>query len=106
MPRRYRDMEIDLFAWLSLPALTWGATQLSVAEVLGFATGLWCVWLVARKHVWNFPVGIANAALLLLIFFHSRLFADAALQVLLITLNIRGWIQWTRGGKEPVLAVS
>jgi nicotinamide mononucleotide transporter len=100
-------MQIDLFGWLSSPAFAWGATQLSIAEVLGFVTGLWCVWLAARENIWNFPFGIANCALLLLLFFHVRLYADAALQLLFIGLNIRGWMLWSKGDqKKPDLAVS
>lgn len=99
-------MHFDVFDWLASPAFGWGATQLSISEILGFATGLWCVWLAAREHIWNFPVGIANCALLLLLFFHARLFADAALQVLFISLNVRGWIQWSAGRSRTTLTVS
>lgn len=99
-------MQFDVLTWLATPALTLGATRLSIAEVLGFATGLWCVWLAARAHIANFPVGIANCALLLLLLFNAGLFADAALQVLFISLGIRGWILWSRFGRDTTTAVS
>lgn len=68
-----------------------------------------CVWLAARKNVWNFPFGIANSALLLVLFLDARLFADSSLQLVFIALNVRGWWQWVRGveqREEPVTAAS
>jgi nicotinamide mononucleotide transporter len=99
-------MQFDLFSWLGSPAFVWGATQLSIAEVLGFATGLGCVWLAARRSIWNFPVGIANSALLLLLFFHARLYADAGLQIFFIALGVRGWWQWSEFSRRPDPAIT
>jgi nicotinamide mononucleotide transporter len=82
---------IDL---LNAPAISVFGQGLSVAEVLGFASGLWCVWLTARKSILNFPVGIANSALLLFLFAQGRLFADASLQIAFIALGARGWWLW------------
>lgn len=78
-------------------AFTLLGTPLSYAECCGFATGIVCVWLTARRNIWNFPVGIANCALLLLLFVQARLFADAGLQILFIALGVRGWWQWAQG---------
>ncbi len=91
---------------LNQPALTVWAYPMSWAEVLGFATGLLCVWLVGRRHILNFPVGIANCALLFLLFFEARLFADAGLQLVFILLGFQGWWLWSRGIREDGLAVS
>ena len=96
----------SLFAWLDTPALLLWSTPLSVAECLGFLTGLACVWLAARNHIGNFPLGIANSLLLMLLFARTRLFADAALQVFFVVLNLRGWWQWARHGACPVLAIT
>jgi hypothetical protein len=91
---------------LNQPALTVWAYPMSWAEVLGFVTGLLCVWLVGRRHILNFPVGIANCALLFLLFFEARLFADAGLQLVFILLGFQGWWLWSRGVREDGLAVS
>ncbi len=94
-----------LVATLATPALTtWGYTM-SWGEAAGFATGLWCVVLAARKDILNFPVGILNSALLLVTFVDARLFADATLQVLFITLGVQGWWQWYRGGTPEEAAI-
>jgi nicotinamide mononucleotide transporter len=58
------------------------------------------VWLVVRESVWNFPIGLLNVATFSIVFFHSRLFADAGLQVVYFVLGIVGWRLWLRGGKN------
>jgi nicotinamide mononucleotide transporter len=97
---------MPLIDWLQSPALLLWGTALSMAECLGFATGIACVWLAARNNIWNFPLGIANSALLLLLFAHARLFADASLQVVFMALGFRGWWQWARHGTAPALPVT
>lgn len=74
---------------LANDAVTW-------AELLGFVTGGACVWLTVRRHALNFPIGIANSALFLILFTSARLWADAALQVMFIALGLAGWWQWVR----------
>lgn len=87
----------ELAAALNQTLFTLWGVPTSYAEVFGFATGLWCVWLAARRHILNFPVGIANSALLMFLFFEARLFADAGLQIFFIALGLIGWWQWLRG---------
>jgi nicotinamide mononucleotide transporter len=99
----------DVVDALQLPLLTFYGSEMTVSEVAGFGTGLVCVWLAAQKNVWNFPFGIANSALLLLLFLDARLFADSSLQLVFIALNVRGWWQWVRGverEEEPVTTAS
>ncbi len=69
-------------------------------EVAGFVTGAACVALVVRRSVWNFPVGIANNVLFLVLFTGAGLYGDAALQVLYIALAVLGWWAWLRGGPD------
>ncbi len=77
-----------------------GSDHVSVAELLGFLTGGFCVWLTVRGHVANFPVGIANSALFLVLFASARLWADSGLQVVFIVLGFTGWWQWRYGGAQ------
>jgi nicotinamide mononucleotide transporter len=75
-------------------------------EILGFVTGAVCVWLAARENVWNFPVGIVNTGLFLVLFASTGLYANAGLQVVYLVLNALGWYWWLRGGRDHgVLAV-
>ncbi|MDO8332041.1 MAG: nicotinamide riboside transporter PnuC [Fluviicoccus sp.] len=95
----------DLLLWLNQSVEIFPGTRLSGSEIAGFATGLWCVWLTLRKSIWNFPVGIANCTLLLWLFWESRLFADAGLQIMFIVLGALGWHQWLQGKTGPELPV-
>lgn len=72
----------------------------SLTEALGFITGAACVWLVVKRNVWNYPVGIANNLFFLVLFTTSKLYGDAGLQIVYIALNAHGWYLWLRGGTE------
>src|SRR5258706_2638115 len=67
---------------------------MSVTEVLGFVTGALCVWLLARQIIWNWPIGIANNALYLIVFLRSGLYGDAGLQLVYMILGAYGWWTW------------
>jgi nicotinamide mononucleotide transporter len=89
-----------LLDWLNATAVTILSEPASWAELLGFATGLLCVWLVVRQHIANWPVGIVNVALLMVAFWTAGLYADASLQVVYVVLGVYGWWQWTVGGLD------
>jgi nicotinamide mononucleotide transporter len=66
-------------------------------EIAGFAAGAVSVLLYVRQSVWAWPVGIANSACWLVLFWSSRLYLNAGLQVLYIALGVIGWYWWLRG---------
>ncbi len=84
--------------WLRSTAFTSFGAPTSWAEVVGFVTGAVCVWLVARQSVWNWPVGIANNLVWILLFATAGLYADSGLQIVYIALALWGWYLWLRGG--------
>ena len=75
-----------------------GAAPFGPIETLGFVSGAWCVWLTVLANIWNWPVGIANSALYLVVFLNVRLFADMSLQIVYIVLGFLGWYWWLHGG--------
>ena len=75
---------------------------MNVTEILGFVTGALCVWLVARQHIWNWPIGICNNLLYLVVFLRSGLYADAGLQVVFGFLGVYGW--WTWQNRDPAVS--
>jgi nicotinamide mononucleotide transporter len=86
--------------WLNSTALTAFGETTTWAEVLGFVTGLLDVWLVVRQHILNWPLGILNVALLMLVFWAAGLYADAGLQILYVLLGAYGWWAWLYGGTD------
>jgi nicotinamide mononucleotide transporter len=93
----------EILSALQRPALG----PMSWAELVGDATGAWCVWLVARRHILNWPIGLLNNLFFFLIFWRSKLYGDAALQAVFAALAIYGWWEWARGrgGKGGELPV-
>ena len=67
-------------------------------EILGFVTGAASVILAVRESAWNWLVGIANNVFFFLLFWHSKLYADALLQVVYAVISVYGWWNWVRGG--------
>ena len=52
--------------------------------------------LIARRSLWNYPVGLAAAGLYFLIFVDTRLYSAALLQVVLFVVQLFGWWNWRR----------
>ena len=88
---------MESLVFLTSPLFVAAGMPMSAGDILGFVTGLLCVWLTARANIWNFPVGIANSLILGLVFLQQRLFADATLQIVFIAFSIAGWWQWVHG---------
>ena len=84
--------------WLSGVAFTAFGVGTTWAEVLGFGTGLVNVGLLVRRHILNWPLGILNVLLLMLVFWSAGLYADAGLQIVYVLLGAYGWWAWLYGG--------
>lgn len=69
-------------------------------EVVAVVTGGWCVWLVVKEHIWNWPIGLANCAFTFIVYFQTRFYADAALQIVYMVLAVLGWYWWLHGGER------
>ena len=67
---------------------------MTFTEISGFVTGALCVWLAARTNIWNWPIGIANNIVYFVVFWRSKLYADACLQIVYLLISIYGWYRW------------
>ena len=82
---------------LSTPAFTlWGAPA-TWAELVACVLALWMVRMNMREIHWGWPLAIASSLLYVLVFWRSKLYADAALQVFFAVVALWGWAQWLRG---------
>ena len=73
---------------------------MSPLEVLGFITGALCVWLLVRQNIWNWPIGIANNLLFIVLFYRTGLYADMGLQGFYIAIGLYGWWHWQHGDRD------
>lgn len=74
-----------------------------VAAMLGFVN----VGLIIRRSIWNYPFGIVMVVLYGIVFWQYRLYAEAALQVYFLVIQIFGWVWWYRGrGDDGLILVT
>ncbi len=80
--------------------------ELTWIEILGTIFGLAGVWLTVKKNIWCFPAGLINVMLYLVLFFKSKLYADASLQIFYIILLLFGWFQWKKAPARNVFVAA
>jgi nicotinamide mononucleotide transporter len=76
--------------------VVWGA-PVTWLEILAFALSLAMVVCNIRVNVVGWPLAIASSLLYLLLFWNSRLYGDASLQIFFAFVAAWGWWQWLRG---------
>lgn len=72
--------------------------MISPLEAAAVLFGIASVFLSARQNVWNWPLGIINVALYIIIFYRTELYANMGLQVVYVVLAAYGWWHWLHGG--------
>lgn len=78
---------------------------LSYIELFGTIFYLWSVWLIARRRIWTWPIGIVAVILYMLIFYQIRLYSDALEQVYYLIASVYGWWHWLRSPREGATIV-
>ena len=74
---------------------------MSAAEIIASLTGLVNVWLTVKNSIWNWIWGIISVALFGCVFFQSRLYSNAGLQILyFLPMQFYGWWMWAQGGPK------
>jgi nicotinamide mononucleotide transporter len=69
-------------------------------EKIAVACGLANVYLTVRQNIWCWPVGVVMVSLYIYIFFHTKLYSDAGLNVFFLVMQFYGWYVWTRDGVD------
>jgi nicotinamide mononucleotide transporter len=83
------------------------AVTLDPLESAAVLFGIVSVYLSVRENIGSWPTAIVNVTLYIFVFFHARLYADMALQVVYIVISAYGWHEWLHGGRgKGRLAVS
>ena len=74
----------------------WGSPVTSV-ELAAFVLSLAMVVCNIRVNVLAWPLAIAASLLYFLLFWDSRLYGEASLQLFFVVVALWGWWQWLRG---------
>jgi nicotinamide mononucleotide transporter len=86
-----------LFASILVPAFTLWGSPVTWLEILAFVLSIAMVLCNFRVNPWAWPLAIVASALYGVLFASNRLYGEAALQLLFITVAFWGWWQWLRG---------
>jgi nicotinamide mononucleotide transporter len=76
-------------------AIAAGFASASLLDRINLVLGLVGVWLMIRRSLSAFPVGLVAVAVQGVLFFQSRFYADAALQVFFFVTLAWGWWRWS-----------
>ncbi|MEO6363406.1 MAG: nicotinamide riboside transporter PnuC [Caldimonas sp.] len=87
---------IDAAAPLFASAFVFAGSPVTWLEIVAFACALAMVVFNIRVNVLGWPLAIASSLLYFLLFWKSRLYGDAGLQVFFAVIAGWGWWQWQR----------
>jgi nicotinamide mononucleotide transporter len=76
--------------------VVWGA-PVTWLEIVAFALAIAMVVFNIRVNPLGWPLAIASSLLYFLLFWNSRLYGDASLQVFFAAIAAWGWWQWLHG---------
>lgn len=80
-------------AWRSILQ---GLAETRGLDLLNLLLGIVGVWLMTRRSLWAFPVGLAAVTVQGVLFWQATFYAEAKLQVFFFACLAYGWWHWTR----------
>ena len=84
-----------------------GLTTASPLDQVNLVLGIFGIWLMIRRSLWAFPVGLVAVTVQSVLFYRTRYYADATLQVFFFGALAYGWWHWVRDkGAAPELPVT
>lgn len=73
---------------------------MSYIEFFGTILYLWSVWLITKRHMLTWPVGIVSVLLYMFLFYQIRLYSDTLEQFYYLGASVYGWWYWSKSPKE------
>ena len=73
---------------------------MSYVELIGTILYLWSVWLISKRRMLTWPVGIVSVLLYMVLFYQIRLYSDTIEQVYYLGASIYGWVVWNKSPKD------
>jgi nicotinamide mononucleotide transporter len=84
-----------------------GLTTASPLDQANLVLGIAGVWLMIRRSLWAFPVGLVAVSVQGVLFYRTHFPADASLQAFYFALLAWGWWHWVKDkGAAPELPVT
>ena len=84
-----------------------GFTSASPPDQINLVLGIVGVWLMIKRSLWAFPVGLVAVTVQGVLFYQSHFPADAALQIFYFVMLAWGWRHWVRDkGAAPEVPVT
>lgn len=74
--------------------------SMSFIEFVGTVLYLWSVWLISKRNVLTWPVGIVSVLLYMVLFYQIRLYSDALEQFYYLGACVYGWWFWAKAQLE------
>lgn len=65
-----------------------------IPELVAALLGAISVWMVVKRNVLAFPIGIVMVLIYAWIFFQAKLYSDMLLQVVFAVMQVQGWWVW------------
>jgi len=82
---------------------------MNVFEALTSIVALMGVFLTSRGHIGGWIFGLIASAAYVQLFFSTKLFAEAGLQLVYVVMGVYGWLEWRRMGilkeSRPILNI-
>ena len=87
------------------PAFALWGTPVSWLEIVAFVLAIQMVVLNMRVNALAWPLAIVSSLLYFALFWNSRLYGDASLQIFFVVVAMWGWWQWLRGTQADGVAL-
>jgi nicotinamide mononucleotide transporter len=82
---------------LMLAAFSVWGSPVTWLEMIAFVLAVWMVVCNMQVRPLAWPLAIVSSLLYFLLFWNSKLYGDASLQIVFVLVSFWGWWQWLRG---------
>lgn len=93
-------MELPSILSVTTIAFTVLDYPMSYIELVGTVFYLWSVWLISKRHILNWPIGIVSVILYMFLFYQIQLYSDTIEQVYFLLASIYGWWYWNKSPQD------
>ena len=73
---------------------------MSYVEFIGTILYLWSVWLISKRNILTWAVGIVSVILYMILFYQIRLYSDTIEQIYYLGASVYGWWIWNKSPKD------